>query len=129
MQPDGYLRLRVDGGGCSGFQYKFELTQEQDADDVVFERDGAKLLVDEGSLEMVRGSTVDFVEEMISSSFQARRTPFAASARTRAGEAGGRGLALTLARAAVGRAGSGQPELGIVVRLRGLLRAQGVTGG
>ena len=70
VQPHGFLRLRVDGGGCSGFQYKFELDSDSQDDDVVFERSGAKLVIDETSLDLVRGSTIDFVEEMISSSFQ-----------------------------------------------------------
>lgn len=75
MQPDGYLRLRVDGGGCSGFQYKFELDTEKHEDDAVFEKAGAKLIIDETSLDLVRGSTIDFVEEMISSSFQVVSNP------------------------------------------------------
>ena len=75
VQPEGYLRLRVDGGGCSGFQYKFELDTEDQEDDIVFEKSGAKLVIDETSLDLVRGSTIDFVEEMISSSFQVVNNP------------------------------------------------------
>mmetsp|Transcript_13189 Transcript_13189/g.27187 ORF Transcript_13189/g.27187 Transcript_13189/m.27187 type:complete len:182 (-) Transcript_13189:93-638(-) len=71
----GFLRLRVDGGGCSGFQYKFVVDNTSEEDDVVIERDGAKVVVDESSLEFVRGSTLDFVEEMISSSFQVLNNP------------------------------------------------------
>ena len=75
VQPEGYLRLRVDGGGCSGFQYKFELDTEKHEDDAVFEKAGAKLIIDETSLDLVRGSTIAFVEEMISSSFQVVNNP------------------------------------------------------
>ena len=75
VQPNGFLRLRVDGGGCSGFQYKFELDSASQDDDVLFEKAGAKLVIDETSLDMVRGSTIDFVEEMISSSFQVLSNP------------------------------------------------------
>jgi iron-sulfur cluster assembly accessory protein len=75
VQPNGFLRLRVDGGGCSGFQYKFELDSASQDDDVLFEKAGAKLVIDETSLDLVRGSTIDFVEEMISSSFQVLNNP------------------------------------------------------
>jgi iron-sulfur cluster assembly 2 len=75
VQPNGFLRLRVDGGGCSGFQYKFELDSASQDDDVLFEKAGAKLVIDETSLDMVRGSTIDFVEEMISSTFQVLSNP------------------------------------------------------
>ncbi|EKX44833.1 hypothetical protein GUITHDRAFT_152876 [Guillardia theta CCMP2712] len=75
VQKEGFLRLRVDGGGCSGFQYKFQPDSKMEGDDVVFEKDGAKLVIDETSLDLVRGSTVDFVEEMISSSFQVLNNP------------------------------------------------------
>eukprot|EP00286_Rhodomonas_abbreviata_P012756 CAMPEP_0181325244 /NCGR_PEP_ID=MMETSP1101-20121128/20814_1 /TAXON_ID=46948 /ORGANISM="Rhodomonas abbreviata, Strain Caron Lab Isolate" /LENGTH=149 /DNA_ID=CAMNT_0023433523 /DNA_START=120 /DNA_END=569 /DNA_ORIENTATION=+ len=80
VKENGFLRLRVDGGGCSGFQYKFLLDGTQEEDDIVVEKDGAKVLVDEGSLELVRGSTLDFVEEMISSSFQVVNNPHSESA-------------------------------------------------
>jgi iron-sulfur cluster insertion protein len=56
------LRLSVEGGGCSGFQYKFDLTDEVEAEDAVSETDGVKLVIDPVSLELVEGSTVDFVE-------------------------------------------------------------------
>jgi iron-sulfur cluster assembly accessory protein len=57
------LRLAVDGGGCAGFTYKFELA-EQESDDAVAETDGVKLVVDPVSLDLVKGSAVDFVEEL-----------------------------------------------------------------
>jgi iron-sulfur cluster assembly accessory protein len=64
------LRLAVDGGGCAGFTYKFELAEGAEADDLISETDGVKLVVDPMSLDLVRGSAVDFVENMGGSSFQ-----------------------------------------------------------
>lgn len=79
--PDANLRLSVEGGGCSGFQYNFELDSEDISDDDrVFERDGAALVVDDSSLEFVRGSTIDFTEEMIRSSFVVSNNPNSESA-------------------------------------------------
>src|SRR5437870_4905818 len=64
------LRLAVDGGGCAGFTYKFELAEAPDAEDEVAETDGVKLVVDPISLELVRGSAVDFVEDMGGAAFK-----------------------------------------------------------
>lgn len=64
------LRLAVDGGGCSGFQYRFELAQDADADDIVSETDGVRLVVDPASLELVAGCTVDFVESLGGAAFR-----------------------------------------------------------
>ena len=64
------LRLAVDGGGCAGFTYKFELAEAADADDVIAETDGVKLVVDPISLDLVRGSAVDFVEDLGGASFR-----------------------------------------------------------
>ncbi len=58
------LRLAVDGGGCAGFTYKFELADSPDSDDAVAETDGVRLVVDPVSLELVKGSAVDFVEDL-----------------------------------------------------------------
>jgi iron-sulfur cluster insertion protein len=66
------LRIAVSGGGCSGFRYGFTFDDEVRADDVTFERDGVKVIVDEISLELLAGAEVDFVEELIGSSFQIR---------------------------------------------------------
>jgi iron-sulfur cluster insertion protein len=63
------LRLAVDGGGCAGFTYKFELA-EQESDDAVAETDGVKLVVDPVSLDLVKGSAVDFVEELGGAAFK-----------------------------------------------------------
>ncbi|WP_374142135.1 iron-sulfur cluster insertion protein ErpA [Sphingomonas sp.] len=72
------LRLSVDGGGCSGFQYKFGLADGVEGDDSVAERDGVKLVVDSVSLDLVRGCSVDFVETLGGTAFRVEN-PQAAS--------------------------------------------------
>lgn len=64
------LRLTVDGGGCSGFTYKFGMAESVESDDVVTTLDGVDLVVDEVSLELLRGSVIDFVDNLGGSSFQ-----------------------------------------------------------
>ncbi len=64
------LRLSVEGGGCSGFQYKFDLADEAEAEDLVSETDGVTLIVDPISLDLVSGSTVDFVESLGGAAFR-----------------------------------------------------------
>ena len=64
------LRLSVDGGGCAGFTYKFDLAEAPDADDMVAETDGVRLVVDAVSLDLLRGSAVDFVEDLGGASFR-----------------------------------------------------------
>ena len=76
--PDAFLRLAVSGGGCSGFQYGFSFDQAKNADDRVFARDGIELVIDETSLELVKGAEIDFVEDMMGASFQVKN-PNAAS--------------------------------------------------
>ncbi|KAJ7517168.1 hypothetical protein O6H91_21G012800 [Diphasiastrum complanatum] len=68
-QKNMMLRLMVEGGGCSGFQYQFLLDDKQNEDDRVFTKDGVKVLVDEVSFSFVKGATIDFSEELIRSSF------------------------------------------------------------
>ena len=63
------LRLSVDGGGCAGFTYKFELGEVEDGD-AVAETDGVQLIVDPISLDLVQGSAVDFVEDLGGSAFK-----------------------------------------------------------
>ena len=63
------LRLAVDGGGCAGFTYKFELAEQADGD-AVAETDGVRLVVDPISLDLVRGSAVDFVEDLGGAAFK-----------------------------------------------------------
>ena len=64
------LRLAIDGGGCAGFQYKFELAEGPADDDIVAIRDGVSLVVDPMSLDLVRGGAVDFIESLGGASFQ-----------------------------------------------------------
>lgn len=64
------LRLNVSGGGCSGFSYGFSLDSDTTADDKVFEFHGVKLIVDEMSLDLLGGSQIDYVEDMMASSFR-----------------------------------------------------------
>ncbi|HET7576682.1 MAG TPA: iron-sulfur cluster insertion protein ErpA [Sphingomicrobium sp.] len=64
------LRLAVDGGGCAGFTYTFELTAAAESDDAVAEKDGVRLVVDPVSLDLVKGSAVDFVEDLGGASFK-----------------------------------------------------------
>lgn len=70
-QPAGtMLRVEVIGGGCSGFSYRFGFANQANADDLVVERDGAKVAVDEASLPFLAGSEIDFVDEIIGASFK-----------------------------------------------------------
>ncbi|EED96249.1 predicted protein [Thalassiosira pseudonana CCMP1335] len=96
--PDSiYLRLYVDAGGCSGFQYKFLLLSEDNDmnnsleddeedgaidpdEDIIFVKDGMRVVVDQTSLELLRGSTIDYVQEMIRSSFAVMSNPQSESA-------------------------------------------------
>lgn len=72
------LRLSVEGGGCSGFQYKFDLAQAAESDDAVSETDGVQLLVDPVSLDLVSGSVVDFVESLGGAAFRVENPQAAA---------------------------------------------------
>ena len=70
-EPSGaMLRLSVLGGGCSGFQYKFDVERERAEDDVSIIRDGVTMLVDAVSLEYLAGSEVDYVDDLIGASFK-----------------------------------------------------------
>ncbi|HEY1146278.1 MAG TPA: iron-sulfur cluster assembly accessory protein [Allosphingosinicella sp.] len=64
------LRLAVEGGGCAGFQYRFGLADAVESDDAVAEQDGVTLVVDEVSLDLVRGCAVDYVESLGGAAFQ-----------------------------------------------------------
>ncbi|WP_188656987.1 HesB/IscA family protein [Sphingomonas metalli] len=64
------LRLSVEGGGCSGFQYRFGLADAPDGDDLIAETDGVRLVVDSISLDLVRGAQVDFVESLGGAAFR-----------------------------------------------------------
>ena len=64
------LRVAVDGGGCSGFQYRFDLVEAAQADDVKVERDGAAAVVDTISLVLLKGSEIDFADELAAAEFR-----------------------------------------------------------
>ncbi len=64
------LRVSVEGGGCSGFQYKFDLVGSAEPDDLVIERNGARVLIDAVSLGYMAGSEIDFVDDLIGASFK-----------------------------------------------------------
>ncbi len=70
-EPAGsVLRVAVNGGGCSGFQYAFDISQSRADDDLVIERDGAIVLIDPVSLDFLRGSRIDFADDLIGQSFK-----------------------------------------------------------
>ena len=70
-EPAGtMLRVSVEGGGCSGFQYKFDVERDKAEDDVTIVRDGVTMLVDAVSLEYLAGSEIDFVDDLIGASFK-----------------------------------------------------------
>ncbi|TXG58269.1 hypothetical protein EZV62_016098 [Acer yangbiense] len=71
------LRLGVETGGCSGFQYVFDLDDKINQDDRVFEREGIKLVIDDISYDFVKGATIDYVEELIRSAFVVSTNPSA----------------------------------------------------
>ena len=73
------LRISVEGGGCSGFSYKFDLTHELEADDLVIDKDGARVIIDQTSLAYLDGSVVDFVDDLMGQSFQIRNPNAVAS--------------------------------------------------
>ena len=66
------MRVAVLGGGCSGFQYNFSFEEGRNDDDLLIERDGASVVVDSTSLELLKGSELHYVEEMVGSSFQVK---------------------------------------------------------
>jgi iron-sulfur cluster assembly accessory protein len=63
------LRIAVEGGGCSGFQYDIRLEQKESVEDIVFNKNGAKVVIDPISLEFLAGATIDFSEELIGAKF------------------------------------------------------------
>lgn len=70
--PSAGLRVAVEGGGCSGFQYDIKVESAPNADDTVIERDGARLFVDPVSLPFLLGSELDWVDELIGSAFKVK---------------------------------------------------------
>ena len=73
------LRVSVEGGGCSGFSYKFDLDDQPGDDDVVLERDEARVLIDQVSLVYMAGSEIDFVDNLMGQAFQIRNPNAVAS--------------------------------------------------
>ncbi len=73
------LRISVEGGGCSGFSYRFDLTHESEADDLVIEKNGARVLIDQTSVPYLDGSVLDFVDDLMGQSFQVRNPNAVAS--------------------------------------------------
>ncbi len=70
-EPQGTaLRVSVEGGGCSGLQYKYDLVTERDDDDLVIAKNGIEVLVDSVSLQYMAGSEIDFVDDLIGQAFQ-----------------------------------------------------------
>ena len=65
-----FFRITVLGGGCAGFQYKFEFSEEINDDDILFDYSNAKILIDKTSIELIQGSKIDYVNELIGSSFK-----------------------------------------------------------
>ncbi|XP_052864918.1 iron-sulfur cluster assembly 2 homolog, mitochondrial [Anopheles cruzii] len=72
---DMFLRVSVEGGGCSGFQYKFSIDTQLENDDTVVSRDGARVAIDSASVEYLNGATIDFHTELIRSGFRVISNP------------------------------------------------------
>ncbi len=79
-EPAGtMLRVSVEGGGCSGFQYKFDMERAKASDDLVIDRDGAVVLIDPVSVDYMAGSEIDFVDDLIGASFKVNNPKASAS--------------------------------------------------
>ncbi len=79
-EPAGaMLRVSVEGGGCSGFQYKFDIERAKAEDDLTIERDGAVVLIDPVSIDYMAGSEIDFVDDLIGASFKVKNPKATAS--------------------------------------------------
>jgi iron-sulfur cluster insertion protein len=78
QEKPAILRLSVEGGGCSGFQYRFALADAPDGDDLISETDGVRLVVDPISIDLIAGAQVDYVESLGGSAFRVTN-PIAAS--------------------------------------------------
>jgi iron-sulfur cluster assembly accessory protein len=77
--PGSMLRVSVEGGGCSGFQYKFDIERARADDDLVITRDGATVLIDSVSVGYMAGSEIDFVDDLIGASFKVKNPKATAS--------------------------------------------------
>lgn len=76
-QPN--LRVSVEGGGCSGFQYKFDLVADRAADDLVLEKAGATVVIDPVSLQYMEGAEIDFVDDLMGAAFKIKNPNATAS--------------------------------------------------
>ncbi|CAN7287846.1 MULTISPECIES: iron-sulfur cluster insertion protein ErpA [Ensifer] len=82
LHSDGHknaMRVSVEGGGCSGFSYKFDLVDDANDDDLVLEKDDAKVLIDSLSLVYMGGSEIDFIDNLLGQSFQIKNPNAVAS--------------------------------------------------
>jgi iron-sulfur cluster insertion protein len=77
--PTMLFRVSVEGGGCSGFQYRFDLVTEKAPDDLLVERDGARVVVDPVSLGFLQGAELDFVDDLIGAQFKLNNPNVAAA--------------------------------------------------
>ena len=73
------LRVAVEGGGCSGFQYKFDIAREKAADDTLVTREGARVVIDETSGQFLNGAEIDYVDDLIGASFRVNNPNASAS--------------------------------------------------
>ncbi len=74
-----FLRVSVEGGGCSGFSYKFDFAEAESPGDLIVERDGARVLIDDISVDLLRGSEIDFTNELIGAAFKIKNPNATAS--------------------------------------------------
>jgi iron-sulfur cluster assembly accessory protein len=79
QEAGAMLRVSVEGGGCSGFQYKFDIDHTRAEDDVVIAQDGATVLIDPVSLNYIAGAEIDFVDDLIGASFRVNNPKATAS--------------------------------------------------
>ena len=70
QEKSKYFRITVLGGGCAGFQYKFDFSKEVNDDDLILEYSNVSVLIDKTSIELIKGSKIDYVNELIGSSFK-----------------------------------------------------------
>lgn len=68
--PGSVLRVSVEGGGCSGFQYRFDVARDETPEDLVIEKDGVKVVVDKVSLDYLAGARIDFVDDLTGAFFR-----------------------------------------------------------
>jgi iron-sulfur cluster assembly accessory protein len=70
-EPEGsWLRISVSGGGCSGFQYTFDIAEKAETDDLILSQDEARIAVDSVALDLLKGARIDFVDDLMGSSFR-----------------------------------------------------------